>query len=171
MTKNIKKKFKQRPLDPGHCAKAKLTNVPISTRQSIEISHHLRYKTTVWAKKYLEEVIKLVKPIPFKRFIQDTGHKKGMAAGRFPIKASKQFLLLLESVEANAQNKGLDVSNLKIIKVVANKAAIPQTGGRLRHAAKRSHVEIEVCELPTHKKEAAKPVEKNKPIKTEGKSQ
>ncbi len=97
--------------------------------------------------------------VPFKRFIQDLGHKAGMSAGRYPQKAAKEILRLLNSVEANAQVKGLDTSNLKIIKILANKASIPSTGRRHRGAAKRTHVEVEVRERFAGKKEETKKTE------------
>ena len=115
-----------------HIASAKAVGVPVSTKHSIEISKFLRYKPVSFAKAYLNEVIDLKKAIPFKTFNRDRGHKAGMAAGRFPEKAAKEFLKLLNSAESNAQFKGLNVSNLKIVKLLANKAAIPMTGGRNR---------------------------------------
>ena len=130
--------------NPEHFARANSFNVPISTKQSIEISKSLRYKRTNYAISFLEEVIGLRKPVPFKSFNRDMGHKPGMSSGRFPQKAAKEFLRLVKSVEANAQFKGLNTSNLKITKIVANKGVIPITGGRHRRATKRTNLEIEV---------------------------
>jgi len=138
---------KQKTLDAGHFAKSKTTNLSISTKHCVEISRFLRYKTTSFAKKYLQDVVDLKKAIPFKKFNRDTGHKVGgMAAGRYPQKAAKEFLKLVSSVESNAQVKGLNTSSLKISKLIANKASIPMTGGRHRSATKRTHLEIEVVE-------------------------
>lgn len=130
----------------GPFASARMTNLPISTKQSIEISRYLRYKNTGWAKQLLEEVSALKRAIPFKRFTFDVGHKKGMAAGRYPSKAAKEFLHLLKSVEANAREKGMNLSHLKIVKILANKASIPITGGRSRQGTKRTHLEVVVKE-------------------------
>ena len=139
-----------------HLAKASSQNLSVSTKHCIEICNHLRYKTTAQAKKILEDVIDMKVPIPFKRFKRSMGHKPGMAAGRFPQKAAKVVLDLVKSVEANAQNKGLNTSSLKIIKMLANKASTPMTGGRQRTGTKRSHVEIEVKETKQKKKETKK---------------
>jgi large subunit ribosomal protein L22 len=144
-------------IGPGHIASARGTDLNISTRQSVEISNALRYLTTVQAKKYLEEVISLKRAVPFKRFLRDMGHKPGMSAGRYPQKAAKAFLMVVKSVEANAQVKGLNTSNLKITKMIANKAAVPLTGGRNRQGTKRTHLEIEVQEKKA-KKETRKGV-------------
>lgn len=129
-----------------HSAKAKVDGLPVSTKQSVEVCRYLRYKNTAQAKQILEEVIFLKRNIPYERSIFDLGHKKGMAAGRSPQKIAKAMLKLIKSVEANAQFKGLNTSNLKIIKLLANKASIPLTGGRHRTATKRTNMEIEVKE-------------------------
>ncbi len=152
-------KYKKQEIGAEHIAKARCLNLPISTKQSVELSRSLRYKKTGWAKQYLEDIIALKKAVPSYRYTKDLGHKAGMSAGRFPQKAAKEFLQMVKSVEANAQFKGLNVNNLKITKIVANRAAIPQTGGRMRYATKRTHLEIEVEERI------------NKEAKKEGKSQ
>lgn len=136
----------KKQLGTEHMASAKGLNLSISTKQSVEISYHLRYRDTSFAKQFLEEVVKLKKAVPFRRFTRDIGHKPGISAGRFPQKAASEFLKLIKSVEANAQAKGLNTSNLKIIKLLANKASVPLTGGRNRRGTKRTHLEIQVKE-------------------------
>jgi large subunit ribosomal protein L22 len=129
-----------------HSASARGLNLSISTKHSVEICKRLRYKTTNFAKSYLAEVMDLKRPVAFTKYKRAIGHKPGMAAGRYPQKAATQFLKLVKSAEANAQVKGLDISNLKITKILANKAAIPMTGGRSRTQTKRTHLEIFVAE-------------------------
>ncbi len=129
-----------------HFASARGMNLSISPKQSIELSRYLRYQSVGFSKQFLEDVIQLKKPVPFRRFNRDMGHKAGMSAGRFPRKAAKEFLALLKTVEANAQDKGLDTSDLKIIKILANRASTPVTGGRHRTGTKRTHLEIQVKE-------------------------
>ncbi|MDP3990030.1 MAG: 50S ribosomal protein L22 [archaeon] len=159
-------------------AVAKALNVPISSKQSFEISRHLRYKKTAFAKKFLEDVIALRKAVPFKRAIRDVGHKAGMSSGRYPQKAAKEFLKLIKSVEANAQNKGLSTTNLTITKLLANKASIPFQGGRFRRGSKRAHIEIMVEErtarakaVKAEKGEKIEPKTTPKEIKTEIKTE
>ena len=151
-----------------HRAFARALNLTISTKSSIEISNFIRYKNTSFAKSYLEEVVALKKAIPFKRFNRDMGHKPGMAAGRFPKNAAAEFLKLIKSVESNAQMKGLDLTNLKISQIIANKAAVPLTGGRNRHGSKRTHLKIEVKEgkkISKSKKDSKKEETKEAPKK------
>ena len=127
-------------------AVAKGLNLPISPKQSFEISRHLRFKKTSFAKRFLEDVIALRQAVPFKRATRDVGHKPGMSSGRFPQKAAKEFLKLIKSAEANAQNKGLNTANLTITKLLANKASVPFQGGRQRRGSSRAHLEIKVEE-------------------------
>ena len=129
-----------------HAAIARVLNIPVSTKHSIELSRELRYKTTAYAKKYLEEVMSLRRAVPFRRFARNVGHKPGMGSGRFPKKAAKEMLYLIKAVEANALVKGLNPGNLKITKLIANRAATPMTGSRHPHGAKRTHLEVEVRE-------------------------
>jgi large subunit ribosomal protein L22 len=138
-----------------HVARACTHNIPVSTKHTIEICTYLRYKSTKEAKSILEKVIAKKAPIPFVRFKRNVGHKAGIAAGRFPVKAAKEMLQMVKSVEANAQFKGLNVDNLKITKILANHAPIPFTGNRQHRGTKRTHVEIEVAEFVSGKKESA----------------
>lgn len=149
-----------------HQASARATNLPVSTKHSVEISNYLRYKDTSFAKKFLEEVITLKKAVPFKYFTKDLGHKPGMAAGRYPQKAAQEFLRLIKAVEANAQGKGLNTANLKIVKILANKASIPFTGGRLQRGKKRTHLEVVVKERQTSPEKKSEQTAKRQAAKT-----
>lgn len=140
-------------IKPEHVARASSQNIDISTKQSVEISRNLRYKSTTYAKQLLGQVIVMKKALPYRRFVHDIGHRAGMSTGRYPQKAAKHFLTLVKSVEANAQAKGLNPSNLKIIKILANKASIPHTGNRWSRGTKRTHIEIEVREMASKKSE------------------
>ena len=141
-------------------ALARARNLSVSTKHSVEISRNLRYKSTAFAKKYLEAVINYDSPVSFKRHVRNIGHKSGMSAGRYPIKAAKEMLKLIKSVESNAQFKGMDVANLKITKLMANQASIPSTGGRQRYGTKRTHLDVEVAVAKIKKKADTKKEEK-----------
>ena len=130
--------------DEKEIAKASGMSLPISTKQSIEICNFIRNKTLEKAKAILERVLEKKEAIPFKRFGSDTGHKRGaIGAGRYPQKTAKEILKVLDSVEANAQAKGLNSNDLKIIQLIANKASTPWRFGRKRRRkTKRTHIEI-----------------------------
>jgi large subunit ribosomal protein L22 len=153
---------KNKQIKPEHVAKASTKNAPVSTKHCIELCRWLRYKNTSEAKKMLEEVIGLKRAVPYRKFVRDIGHRAGMSTGRFPQKASKEMLKLVKSVEANAQGKGLDISNLKIIKILANRAPTPFTGSRHRHGTKRSHIEMEVMERRSKSKDVKEKKEDKK---------
>ena len=128
-------------------AVASAKNIVASYKHCVEISNFLRFRSTGFAKQYLEKVILKEQAIPFIRFYHNVGHRVGMSAGRYPVKAAQEFLHLIKSVEENAQFKGLNPAHLKIVKLVANKASSPATGGRFRTKSKRSHIDIEVQEI------------------------
>jgi large subunit ribosomal protein L22 len=150
----------------GHVAKARTVSAPISTKHTVEICHHIRYKSTTQAKFELEEAIALRTAIPFRKFNKDLGHKAGMGPGRYPIKAASIILQLVKSAEANAQDVGLDISSLKISKAIANKAAVQATGGRRRATGKRTHVELEVIEFKAKQTQKAKKEQTKKKVAT-----
>ncbi len=168
-----------------HTARINGKSLPISTKQSIEICNFIRGKNLEKARGLLREVIKHKIAIPYKRFSGDVGHKKGkIAAGRYPENACKAILELLGGVEANAQFKGLNTSNLVISYICPNKASRPWHYGRQRRRKmKRTHIDIivkETAETKEKKKgakrqevkkvEEKKIVEKTKPeVKTEKK--
>lgn len=152
-----------------HRARAVGLLMPISTKQSIEICSLIRRKNLQKAKKILNEAKDMKKPIPYTRFTEGAGHKHGIGPGKYPVKACREILNLVNLVEANAQHKGLDTSSLEIIHICAKKGPKSWHYGRQsRIAMKRTHVEIVVEEKEVKRKETKKePVkkEKSKPIK------
>ena len=130
-------------------------SLPISFKQSIEICNFIRNKSVNHVKEVLNKVISQEQAIPFRRFNNGMGHKRNIAAGRYPKKASTEILNLINHVEANAQFKGLNTANLVITHINANKASKVMHSGRKRsRRAKRTNVEIVVQEKAA--KESAK---------------
>ena len=79
------------------------------------------------AKEYLEAVIAKKKPVPFRFHKKKVGHRKGLSkwyAGRYPVKAAKEVLKVLQNVEANAEAKGLDIDSLKIIHAAVHRGRV-----------------------------------------------
>jgi large subunit ribosomal protein L22 len=130
-----------------HMARAVGIGLPISYKQSVEICNFIRHKNAIEAKKLLTLVAEKKIAVPYKRFNMDTGHKKGIGPGRYPQKASKEFINLIENVEANAQFKGINTSNLTIIHLSSHKGGKAWHYGRQsRTKMKRTTVEIYVEE-------------------------
>jgi large subunit ribosomal protein L22 len=128
-------------------AKAVGVSMPVSYKQSYEVAKFIRGKNVQLAKKMLEDVIDMKRPVPMTRFNRDTGHKHGMAAGRFTVNTCTFILKLLKSAESNAQFKGLSTANLIVRHIAAQKGPTSFRYGRhRRRQAKRAHVEIIVAE-------------------------
>jgi large subunit ribosomal protein L22 len=138
-------------------AKAKANELNMSPKHSIEIATFIRRQRVNDAIAYLNEVITLKKAIPFRRFNRNVAHKRGLPgnwdAGRYPVKASKAYIRVLESVKKNAEYIGLDADNLEIIHVSANrgraqKAFFPRAMGRATPKVRESvNLEIIVREV------------------------
>ncbi len=142
-------KYAFQNLEKREVAKALGRNLSVSTKQSIEICRALRGKKLTAAKNFLNQVLLHKKAIPIKKNggWRDGSHKKGMKQGGYFDKATKAILTLLESAENNAQSKGLNTGNLKIIHSCAHCANGPMRHGRHRgRQMKRTHVEIALAE-------------------------
>ena len=141
--------------------------LPISFKQSVEICRFIERKNVNDAKKMLQNVAEKKSAIPFKRYNWDLGHKKKIGPARYPEKASKEFIKLIENVEANAQFKGLNTSNLIIAHVSAHKSGKTWHFGRQsRRRMKRTNIEIVVEEKA--KKTEAKETKKEVKQKQDG---
>ena len=128
-------------------ARARGIAMPISFKHSVEICRFIKNKNINDAKKILEKVMLKEIAIPFKKYNFDLGHKTKIGPGRYPEKASKQFIKLIEEVEANAQFKGLNTSNLVITHISAhNSGKAWHYGRKSRRKMKRTNVEIVIEE-------------------------
>ncbi|HKZ99880.1 MAG TPA: 50S ribosomal protein L22 [Thermoplasmata archaeon] len=110
--------------------------LPISWKKSIELARALRGRTVEQARGYLEAVIALKQPVPFKRYKRWVAHKSGHGPARYPVKAAKEFLRVLENAVANAEFTGKDDPDAMRIKVInahkgpVTKAFRPRAQGR-----------------------------------------
>ncbi len=127
----------------GKSAIANGLNLPISIKHAVHISKMIRGKNVATAKIILQEVIDEKKPVPFRTNANGMGHKKGpLGAGRYPQKACKNILSLLESAEKNASFKGMNTSTLHITSLVPSKGPTVMRSGRGAGQAKNTHVYI-----------------------------
>ncbi len=123
-------------------------DLPISTKDSIEICNFIRRRNLQDSKKILGEVIEEKRAIPYRRFNMDKGHRKGkLGPGGYPKKACQNILMVLESAEANAKNLNFDAKNLYIKNIIANKASKVWHSGRQRRTKmKRTHIDVVLAE-------------------------
>lgn len=149
-------------------------SLPISTKFSVEICNFIRKKTTSDAKEMLKRVIERKQAVPFRIFNKDLSHKRKIGPGRYPRNAAIEIIKLLESVEANAQFKGMNTSKLIITHINANLASRPWHAGRKRRRkTKRTNIEIVVEEKKEKEEQKEKKdkteIKEKKPAKEEGK--
>lgn len=138
-------------------ARAKANELNMSPKHSIEIATFIRHQRVNEAIAYLNDVVGLKKAVPFRRFNRNVAHKRGLPgnwdAGRYPVKASKAYIRVLESVKKNAEYIGLDAENLEIIHVSANrgraqKSFFPRAMGRASPKVRETvNIEIVVREV------------------------
>ena len=89
----------------------------ISPKHAREICRTLRGMRASLAKAYLEDVVALKRAVPFKRYRRNVAHRHGLVgwdAGRYPEKAAKAVLIVLENALANAEYKGLEAEKMRI---------------------------------------------------------
>jgi large subunit ribosomal protein L22 len=128
----------------------------ISPKHAMEVCRAIRGMMLDEAKDYLQKVISGKVPVPYKRHKKKVGHRHGLQgwyAGRYPKKASKEILKLLEGAEANAEFKGLNPERLRILHASSQKARkiknyIPRAFGRATpYFRELTHVEIALEEV------------------------
>jgi len=147
-------------------AKAVRTSLAVSTKQSVEISKFIKGRTPANAIALLESVLTQKTAVPYTRFNWDIGHKKGIGPGRYPQKASTEFISLIKLAVANATDIGLNVNKLRIFNVVSQKGAKKYRHGRHRgQKAKHTHLEIVLVEAEPVAKPAKKAVSKTESAK------
>jgi large subunit ribosomal protein L22 len=113
--------------DKAKTARALGRSLKISPKHAVEICNKIRGMDVEKAKNYLEDVIDMKKAVPFKKHNKKVGHRRGLDAwptGRYPVKAAKQILDILQSAEANAEYKGLDTENLKIMHISSHRGYV-----------------------------------------------
>ena len=144
-------------LDPEKTAKASGRELRVSHKHAREVCRAIKGMKLTNAKQYLRDVMDKKKAVPFTRYNKKAGHRHGLVktfAGRYPIKAAKKILTLVEGAEANAENKGLDVDRLRLIHAAAYpgtkiKRFTPRAHGRASPKYDTlTHVEIVLEEKP-----------------------
>lgn len=101
-------------VDPDKTAKAYGYELHCSSKDSMNLAHVIRGMKTEAAKKYLEEIIAMKRPLPTLFHKRKRAHQKGIGAGSYPQKAARYMLKTIENAENNAEYKGFDLENMKI---------------------------------------------------------
>ncbi|MGB6500112.1 MAG: 50S ribosomal protein L22 [Thermoplasmata archaeon] len=133
-------------------ARARGVEIPISPKKTYEVLNAIRGLPLAKARTLLEDVAEHRRAIPFRRYNQETAHKRGIGPGRYPEKVIRQVLQILTNAEENAEYEGLDTDRL-FIKVAASargrirKATMPRAHGRATNWNEQTtHIEIVLAE-------------------------
>lgn len=132
--------------DPEKTSKAMGKELRISRKHAYEIARTIKGMKLGKAREFLEEVAALRRAVPYRRYVRNIPHRKGMRTGRYPQKAAREFLKVLKNVESNATYKGLDSENMRIIHIATKKGhtfrgAFPRAQGR---ATPKKHETVSV---------------------------
>ena len=108
--------------DEKKTAKAYGKEINVSWKNSNEVCYAVKGMKTDKALNYLERVQNKEDFIPFRRYNKQIPHRSKGTPGRYPVKASKFVSNIIKDAVANAENKGLNTENLKIIHSTAYKS-------------------------------------------------
>jgi large subunit ribosomal protein L22 len=113
--------------EPEIMVKASGRDLKISPKAAREICGAICGMNFEGARRFLQDVIDEKRPVPYRRYKKKVSHKTGLRgwyAGKYPVKAASEILKILNGLEANAEDKGLYVENMKIIHTAAQRARI-----------------------------------------------
>ena len=150
--------------DPASTARAYGRDLPCSPKAGRNVAIAIKGMPVARAKQFLEEVVELKTPVPFRVRNRKIHHRRGtgFGPGKYPKKTAACFLKVLESAEANAEYKGLDKERLVITHVSAYQGTViqaytPRAQGRATpHFNRLCNFEVIVTQQePDGKKEEA----------------
>lgn len=128
----------------------------ISPKASVEVCREIRNMMVEDAISKLENVRDLKTPVRYKRYNKKVGHRKGkkFGAGRYPQKTARAILDVLRHAQHNAEYKGLDSENMRIVHISSNRGmtregSMPRAHGRsspFNHETVNIEVILEVVE-------------------------
>lgn len=139
------------PKDEERAARAYGRELHVSPKYASEICRELRGMKLKGARAFLEDVINMSRPVPIRRFKKGVAHRRGLRkayAGRYPVKAAKMIMKVLNSAESNAEYTGVDVESLRISHISVNRGRIirgfrPRAFGRATpHNTPTSNIQV-----------------------------
>jgi large subunit ribosomal protein L22 len=111
--------------DKSRQVRASIRDKSTSHKHAREVAAAINGLSIENARLFLEDVAAKKIAVPFRRYHNEVAHRSnirdGFCSGRFPQKAAKEVLKLLDNLEANAEYKGMDLDALKIISAVVHK--------------------------------------------------
>ncbi len=111
--------------DAENAVKASVREVDISPKWAREVCAAIKGMTISEARRLLEDVVEKRRMIPYRRYKKNRAHHaQTRGAGGYPIKVARIMLKLLDSLEANAEFKGLDTDRVVIVHAAAHKGRV-----------------------------------------------
>lgn len=151
--------YPQLSIPEDRVAKAVIMNVDSSIRDLYNVCKAVRGMKLNEAKTFLERVLRQEEALPFWRYSHGASHRSNISekwkvkSGRYPKKAIKYVLKVLQNAENNASVKGLDIDNVRIVHIAAHKGVtikryMPRAFGRATRKYKyTSHIEVVLAEV------------------------
>ncbi len=112
--------------DPETTSKAIGKEISVSPKHCREVCKMLKGMRVDKAREYLLSVADLKTPVPYTRYKMFLSPKPKVGPGRYPRKAAKAILTVIESARSNAEYKGLDADNMRIKNACAHRGRIQQ---------------------------------------------
>ncbi len=122
--------------DPDVSSRALMIEEDISPKNAVEVCRAVRGMMVEDAIEFLDDVIAIKTPVPFKRHNKRVAHQKGVGPGRFPEKAARTIKKAIESAKSNAEFDGKDTDSMYISTVSASRGRV--TEGYIARAQGRS---------------------------------
>lgn len=142
-------------LDPQTSVRASLREADLSPKWSREVCAAIKGMRLQEARRLLEDVVNKKRMIPYRRYRKlRAHHSQTKGPGGYPVKVAKSILKLLNSLEANAEFKGLDTDRLVLVHAEAHKARtvkkfFPRAFGRASpHNKTLVHIELAAIQQP-----------------------
>ena len=136
-------------IDPETTSKASGRDIPVKPKFAVNVAKAIKGKTVKQARTFLEGVIALETPVPFRVHKRHVKHRRGgVGPGQFPVRVAEATLRILNDAASNAEYKGLDPEKMYIWHTCAHRAAplpgfMPRAQGRATQWNKQcSHLEI-----------------------------
>ena len=118
-------KYSFQNFDTSKHVRAAIREKSISHKHAREVANALKGLSIERARVFLEDVVARKIAVPYRRYNNEVAHRSnirdGFCSGRFPQKAAKEVLKLLDNLESNAEYKGMDLDSLKIVSAVVHK--------------------------------------------------
>lgn len=136
-------------VDPETTAKAAGRELPVKPKFAVNVCKAIKGKSVPQARSFLENVVALKEPVPFRVHKRQVKHRRGgVGPGQFPVNVAAATLRILNDAASNAEYKGLDPDKMYVWHAASHRGApipgiMPRAQGRATQWNKQtSHIEI-----------------------------